>query len=158
MVIHLESGTCESGVNLPFLNRLAAQCFQWKKYLSKEYRNELLAGDTGYREVSAQPFKCPRCEEAFPLLSTYLEPGLWAGAERRCDWEVEEVDREADVQDALALIVRRGKSASMAAAVCLACPTVQKISPEFLDDAEDRCVAGGGEGSELAEFERNAVY
>ena len=79
MIIHLESGICQSGVNLPFLNRLAAQCFQWKMYLSKEYRNELLAGDTGYREVSAQPFKCPRCEEAFPLLSSMFQH-IWSPA------------------------------------------------------------------------------
>ncbi|KAM3414581.1 hypothetical protein BST61_g9740 [Cercospora zeina] len=82
MMIHIESGTCDSGMNLPSVNRMAAQCFQWKKYLSKEYREDILARDTGYRKAAAQPFKCP---------------SVWAGEERRGDWEVEAVDGEGDI-------------------------------------------------------------
>jgi hypothetical protein len=73
MIIHLESGTCESGESLASLNRLAAQCFQWKKYILKEYRDELSASDTGYREQGGEPFKCPRCEKEFPLLMMMMK-------------------------------------------------------------------------------------
>jgi len=89
MIIHLESGTCESGQNLASLNKIAAQCFQWKKYLSKEWRDELYAGETVYREQGGNPFKCPRCEVPFPLLSSLFQhvwsPACGQGRNGGCD-------------------------------------------------------------------------
>ncbi|KAF2168916.1 hypothetical protein M409DRAFT_20928 [Zasmidium cellare ATCC 36951] len=71
MIIHLEGKGCPSGISIEELNRSAAMCFQWKKYLDKPFRQSLLAGDDSYRsDPEHRPFKCPRCEECFPLLSS----------------------------------------------------------------------------------------
>lgn len=79
MIIHLEAGTCNSGTNLVRLNKLAAQCFQWKKYLLKDWRVELLNGETTYREGGEEPFMCPRCEVEFGLLSGLFQH-VWSSA------------------------------------------------------------------------------
>jgi hypothetical protein len=71
MIIHLESGACESKIDVIDLNESAAMCFQWKAYLDEEYRDELLNrcdlqsnyGDTVY------PFHCPECLTQFSKLS-----------------------------------------------------------------------------------------
>lgn len=71
MIIHLESGACKSGINIFDLNNSAAQCFQWKAYLDKEFRKGLLDrrdlrsdyDDTVY------PFHCPACGTVFTKLS-----------------------------------------------------------------------------------------
>lgn len=73
MLIHLEAGTCDSKVDLVHLNKLAAKCYQWKKYLLKDWRAELLNGEKGYRERDEEPFKCPRCEVEFPKLSSLFQ-------------------------------------------------------------------------------------
>lgn len=71
MLIHLESGICASGIDLAEINRYAAQCYQWKKYLGKEFRLQLLAGNTKYREESSnEPFQCPTCDRSYPKLSS----------------------------------------------------------------------------------------
>ncbi|OCK73621.1 hypothetical protein K432DRAFT_277697, partial [Lepidopterella palustris CBS 459.81] len=33
MIIHLESGTCASGIDILDLNKSAAMCYQWQKFL-----------------------------------------------------------------------------------------------------------------------------
>ncbi|EME39222.1 hypothetical protein DOTSEDRAFT_159406 [Dothistroma septosporum NZE10] len=77
VLIHLEAGTCSSGTNLRSLNRLAAMCYQWKKYVAKEFRQQLLERDVAYRVWGEGPFKCPRCGEEFPLLSS-LAMHVWS--------------------------------------------------------------------------------
>lgn len=53
-------------------------CFQWKKYLEKPFREDLLAGDDSYRQDPGElPFKCPCCQVAFPLLSS-LFMHIWS--------------------------------------------------------------------------------
>ncbi|KAF2174851.1 hypothetical protein K469DRAFT_756579 [Zopfia rhizophila CBS 207.26] len=42
MIIHLESGSCPSGIDIVDLNESAAMCFQWKAYLDEDYQDELL--------------------------------------------------------------------------------------------------------------------
>ncbi|KXS95965.1 hypothetical protein AC578_8109 [Pseudocercospora eumusae] len=71
MIIHLEAGNCVSGIDICRVNRLAAWCFQWKKYISKDFYPQLLNEDTAYREDPANhPFRCPTCESTFPLVSS----------------------------------------------------------------------------------------
>ncbi|KAG9240140.1 hypothetical protein BJ878DRAFT_430933, partial [Calycina marina] len=55
MIIHLESGACDSEIDMTDLNESAAMCFQWKAYLMED--------DTVY------PFKCPECDTVFTRLS-----------------------------------------------------------------------------------------
>ena len=64
MLIHLESGSCPSGVDLPEINRLAYKCYQNKKYLN--------GTDVRY------PFFCIQCASEFTKLS-----GLYQHAETR---------------------------------------------------------------------------
>lgn len=81
MLIHLESGTCASGVNLVYLNSVAATCFHWKKYVKKDFRVRLLNGDGTYRSEKdgGKPFVCPTCGEEFPLLSS-LFAHVWSSS------------------------------------------------------------------------------
>jgi hypothetical protein len=71
MIIHLESATCASGIDMIDLNESAAMCFQWKAYLDEDYREELLdrtdLEDEYYEKV--YPFLCPGCSGCFTKLS-----------------------------------------------------------------------------------------
>lgn len=71
MILHLESGACESEIDIIDLNASAAMCFQWKAYLDEEYRNELLARCDIHSEYSeaVYPFNCPGCGTDFTKLS-----------------------------------------------------------------------------------------
>ncbi|KAF2279961.1 uncharacterized protein EI97DRAFT_369153, partial [Westerdykella ornata] len=75
MMIHLESGACESGIDIIDLNQAAAACYQWKKYLFKEYRiyqqtrNEFAGGF----DIKAHPYFCPTCDTTFPKLSSLFQ-------------------------------------------------------------------------------------
>ncbi|KAF2022484.1 hypothetical protein EK21DRAFT_83284, partial [Setomelanomma holmii] len=55
MILHLESGTCDSEIDIYDLNESAAMCYQWKAYLD---------GDE-----PVFPFRCPECEVGFTKLS-----------------------------------------------------------------------------------------
>lgn len=71
MIIHLESGTCDSEIDVFDLNESAATCYQWKAYLDEDYRNELLNRcdlESEYSE-SVYPFRCPECDIGFTKLS-----------------------------------------------------------------------------------------
>ncbi|RMZ69222.1 zinc finger protein [Pyrenophora seminiperda CCB06] len=71
MILHVEAGTCTTGLNKLDLNRSAAMCFQWKAWLNEEYRDDLLdLRDTeeDYCEP-VRPFKCPECDVEFTKLS-----------------------------------------------------------------------------------------
>jgi hypothetical protein len=71
MIIHLESGACDSGIDVLDLNESAAMCYQWRKFLDEDYREEMLQcedlvevyNDTVY------PFDCPTCGTVFSKLS-----------------------------------------------------------------------------------------
>jgi len=71
MIIHLESGACESEIDRIDLNESAATCFQWKAYLDEEYRNDLLNRCDLQSEYSetVYPFNCPECGTVFTKLS-----------------------------------------------------------------------------------------
>ena len=71
MIIHLESGTCASEIDIIDLNESAAQCFQWKAYLDEEFRDGLLnrrAVQSDYDDT-VYPFRCPECDTVFTKLS-----------------------------------------------------------------------------------------
>ncbi|KAF1809543.1 hypothetical protein P152DRAFT_159942 [Eremomyces bilateralis CBS 781.70] len=71
MIIHLESGPCESKIDIYNLNETAATWFQWKAYVDEEYQDVLLH----HREVQSEyseevyPFWCPECDTGFTKLS-----------------------------------------------------------------------------------------
>jgi hypothetical protein len=71
MIIHLESGSCPSEIDIFDLNESAAMCFQWKAYLDEDYRDELLNRDDLQSEYSGTvyPFRCPECDVGFTKLS-----------------------------------------------------------------------------------------
>jgi uncharacterized C2H2 Zn-finger protein len=71
MIIHLESGACDSEIDMIDLNESAAMCFQWKAYLVEEYRDKLLScRDLSYEySETVYPFKCPECDTVFTRLS-----------------------------------------------------------------------------------------
>lgn len=68
MIIHLESGACESGIDILDLNESAAMCFQWRHYLNEEYRSDMLDRQNWW-DSGAWPFQCPTCEASFSKLS-----------------------------------------------------------------------------------------
>jgi hypothetical protein len=71
MIIHLESGTCESEIDIIDLNESAAQCFQWKAYLDEGFRDGLLDRRdlrSNYNDT-VYPFHCPECGTVFTKLS-----------------------------------------------------------------------------------------
>jgi hypothetical protein len=71
MIIHLESGACESEIDILDLNESAAMCFQWKAYINEDYREDLLNRcdlKSEYSEL-VYPFKCPECVTYFTKLS-----------------------------------------------------------------------------------------
>lgn len=71
MIIHLESGACESGTDIFDLNESAAMCFQWKAYLDARYRDELRNRCNLKSEYigPVYPFRCPECDTGFTKLS-----------------------------------------------------------------------------------------
>ncbi|KAF9729908.1 hypothetical protein PMIN04_010628 [Paraphaeosphaeria minitans] len=71
MVLHLEAGTCPSGIDVIDLNESAAMCYQWEAYVDTDFRNELLNRDDLKLEYSGlvYPFKCPGCDTGFTKLS-----------------------------------------------------------------------------------------
>lgn len=71
MILHLESGACNSEIDKIDLNESAATCFQWKGYVVEGYRDKLLGRRDlpfDYGEV-VYPFKCPECNTVFTKLS-----------------------------------------------------------------------------------------
>lgn len=72
MVIHLESGRCDSGLDMVDLNETAAMCYQWKKFMEQNYRDDLrecVPLHKKHHPNKIYPFKCPTCENTFSRLS-----------------------------------------------------------------------------------------
>ncbi|KIW04946.1 uncharacterized protein PV09_04111 [Verruconis gallopava] len=71
MIIHLESGVCQSQIDRIDLNRSAAMCYQWKAYLDEEWRDELLQRHDLEQEYvnKIYAFHCPECRTVFSTLS-----------------------------------------------------------------------------------------
>ncbi|KAH7119541.1 hypothetical protein B0J11DRAFT_439926 [Dendryphion nanum] len=71
MILHLESGTCHSEIDILGLNESTAMCFQWKAYIDEYYRDELLNREDLQSEYSepVYPFRCPDCSVVFTKLS-----------------------------------------------------------------------------------------
>src|SRR5437773_3307536 len=67
MVIHLESGACESGIDISDINESAARCYQWRHYLDEDYRDDMLG--CRYWDPDVCPFRCPTCKTVFSKLS-----------------------------------------------------------------------------------------
>ncbi|KAL5381115.1 hypothetical protein DPSP01_007371 [Paraphaeosphaeria sporulosa] len=71
MIIHLESGACESSIDHLDLNSTAAECHLWTQFVSKDYRDGMLAKhDLGRMyQGKVYPFECPKCDSVFSKLS-----------------------------------------------------------------------------------------
>lgn len=65
MLIHLECGTCPSGTDRYDINKTAAMMFQWKKYIDKPLRFQLLEK----RDPSEKAIFCPGCGQWYDKLS-----------------------------------------------------------------------------------------
>jgi hypothetical protein len=75
MIIHLESGACDSGLDIIDLNESAAECFQWRQFIHEDYREDMLnCCDLEYEYGgTVYPFDCPKCDAAFAKLSGLLQ-------------------------------------------------------------------------------------
>lgn len=69
IIIHLERGSCHSGINEIDLNQSAAMCFQWKYLVDMEWRDELLERKDLDKYNAPRPFVCPGCDSEFRYLS-----------------------------------------------------------------------------------------
>jgi hypothetical protein len=85
MMIHLESGTCESGIDILDLNKSAAMCYQWRKFLDEEYRDDMLSCDDLKEEHygTVYPFRCPECDATFSKLSGLFQHVCSKSCEQR---------------------------------------------------------------------------
>jgi len=87
MIIHLEAGTCPSGINLRALNQSAAQCFQWRHFVDGRFREDMIDCLDLEAEWTEKPypFICPGCG----LTSSKLS-GLFQHVESRaCPQELD---------------------------------------------------------------------
>jgi hypothetical protein len=85
MIIHLESGTCNSEINLFNLNESSAMCFQWKAYIDEDYRDELLhREDVQSKYTAAYPFRCPKCRIVLTSCQAYSNTCIARHAIRIC--------------------------------------------------------------------------
>ena len=86
MIIHLERGSCPSGINAKDLNKSAAMCYQWSHFIYDQYRICLLSREHDEScSCTPYPFKCPDCDIGFPHLSA-----LFQHVETRsCDQELD---------------------------------------------------------------------
>ncbi|KAH7371579.1 hypothetical protein BKA66DRAFT_183810 [Pyrenochaeta sp. MPI-SDFR-AT-0127] len=75
MILHIDSGGCGSNLDTQDLNMSAAGCFQWRKYIDEDYREEMLKGQdlSELYDVVVYPFRCPVCEVTFSKLSGLLQ-------------------------------------------------------------------------------------
>ncbi len=71
MIVHLESGECESGLNKFNLHESAAKCFDWEAYIHEDCRRALIDRHDFLTEYGdpVWPFKCSECGTAFSELS-----------------------------------------------------------------------------------------
>lgn len=71
MILHLDSGSCGSAIDMLDLNLAAAQCYQWRAYVDEDYRVEMLERVDLLEEYrdAISPFKCPGCNCGFKKLS-----------------------------------------------------------------------------------------
>ncbi|KAF2118182.1 hypothetical protein BDV96DRAFT_569423 [Lophiotrema nucula] len=92
MIIHLEAGTCPSGIDVYDLNKSAARCFQWRKWIDKSYRSDLL-----YHVPIGQgefPYKCPTCDAGLPKLSSlFMHVASPACAQTLNSWPITKLKR-----------------------------------------------------------------
>lgn len=74
MLLHLEK-YCKSGTKGSDLNLSAATVFQWKKFIKKDFRSQLLSRSF----YQGEPFECPTCKDSFPTLSGLFQH-VWSPA------------------------------------------------------------------------------
>jgi hypothetical protein len=75
MIAHLETGSCQSDLTSQGLNMIAAQCYQARTYINKEFRAKMRAGEDlrePYTDVLL-PFQCQKCNRDFRTLSGLLQ-------------------------------------------------------------------------------------
>ncbi|KAJ4356568.1 uncharacterized protein N0V89_004602 [Didymosphaeria variabile] len=75
MIIHLESGACESDIDYLDLNSSAAECYSWAQFIHTDYRDDMLASCDLKRmyQGTVFPYKCPDCDSGFPKLSSLFQ-------------------------------------------------------------------------------------
>ncbi|KAF2252188.1 hypothetical protein BU26DRAFT_421026, partial [Trematosphaeria pertusa] len=75
MIIHLEYGTCDSGVDHLDLNATAAECRMWSHFIDEDYREDMLDSNDLQDIYSDKvyPYKCPTCDAAMPKLSSLFQ-------------------------------------------------------------------------------------
>ena len=87
MILHLEAGTCPSGIDRIDLNESAAMCYQWAAFIDREYRSELLDRESlqGWYCGPVYPFKCPECDVNFSKLSGLFQHVYSKACDQRLD-------------------------------------------------------------------------
>jgi hypothetical protein len=74
MILHLESGYCNSQINTLELNETAAKCHKWQQFIDEEYRDAMLSErDLCEEYQTPTPFQCPQCEDPFSKLSALFQ-------------------------------------------------------------------------------------
>ncbi|KAI9806384.1 MAG: hypothetical protein M1826_004664 [Phylliscum demangeonii] len=78
IILHLETDTCPSGLNLLHVNHAAAECYQWRQFVDDFYRDDMLAYrplKRTYDEDNQQvlPYRCPTCATGFRQLSGLVQ-------------------------------------------------------------------------------------
>ncbi|KAF1813982.1 hypothetical protein P152DRAFT_394017 [Eremomyces bilateralis CBS 781.70] len=81
MILHLEQEICWQDPNHE-LEHAAATCFQWRRFVERSSRIELLNG-----VVDGNPFYCERCYRTFPFLSALFQHATFSN---QCDASIDD--------------------------------------------------------------------
>ena len=87
VILHLESGACESGYDIIDINESAARCYLWRHFIKPEYHHYMLECEDpqDYYDSKIFPFICPTCEAVFPKLSSLFMHVASASCSQRMD-------------------------------------------------------------------------
>jgi len=85
MILHLEAGTCPSGIDMLDVNIAAARCPYWRYFMNRTARSIAL-NDQYIHNLTYYPFKCDGCDKGFDRLSA-LFMHVWSPA---CEYQLNE--------------------------------------------------------------------
>ena len=75
MILHLETGSCQSDLTSQGLNKMVVRCYEACNYINEKFRTDKRAGEdlrASYTDM-VMPFQCPKCNRGFRALSGLLQ-------------------------------------------------------------------------------------
>lgn len=75
MILHLETGSCQSDLTSQGLNRIVVRCYKARNYINGKFRTDMQDGEDlrALYADTVMPFPCPKCNRGFRALSGLLQ-------------------------------------------------------------------------------------